>query len=55
MNYRSEALAARLETGATALADFAAGLSEAEWQTRRPKDGRKVGVVVHHSRQHVSD
>jgi hypothetical protein len=48
MSYRSEALAARLEAGATALAAFAATLSEAEWQTRLPKDGRKVGVVVHH-------
>src|SRR5689334_3150636 len=45
---RSEALAARLEGGATALAAFAAMLSEAEWQTRLPKDGRRVGVVVHH-------
>lgn len=48
MNQRSEALAIRLEKGATALAAFAATLSEAEWQTRLPKDGRKVGVVVHH-------
>lgn len=48
MMSRSEALAARLEAGAKALADFAATLSEAEWQTRVPKDGRKVGVVVHH-------
>src|SRR6266566_2866748 len=48
MNYRSEALAARLEAGATALAAFAATLSETEWQTRLPKDGRKIGVVVHH-------
>jgi hypothetical protein len=47
-NSRSEALAARLEAGATALAAFAASLSETEWQTRLPKDGRKVGVVVHH-------
>ena len=45
---RSEALAARLEAGATALAMFAATLSEKEWQMRLPKDGRKVGVVVHH-------
>ena len=45
---RSEALAARLEAGAAALAAFAATLSEAEWQTRLPKDGRKIGVVVHH-------
>jgi hypothetical protein len=48
MNKRSEALAARLEAGAAALAAFAGTLSEAEWHTRLPKDGRKVGVVVHH-------
>jgi hypothetical protein len=48
VNSRSEALAARLEAGAAALAAFAATLSETEWQTRLPKDGRKVGVVVHH-------
>ena len=48
MNNRSEVLAARLESGAAALAAFAATLSEAEWQTCVPKDGRKVGVVVHH-------
>ena len=48
MNNRSKALAARLEEGAAALAAFAKTLSEGEWQTRLPKDGRKVGVVVHH-------
>src|SRR5262245_12118858 len=48
MTNRSEALAARLEAGAASLAAFAAGLSEAEWQTIIPHDGRKVGVVVHH-------
>ena len=48
MNNRSEALAARLESGAIALGAFAATLTEAEWQTRVPKDGRKIGVVVHH-------
>jgi len=48
MNNRSEALAARLEAGAKALTAFAATLSEAEWQTRVPHDGRKIGVVVHH-------
>ena len=48
MSYRSEALAARLEAGAAALLSFASALAEAEWQTRLPKDGRKVGVVVHH-------
>ena len=48
VNKRSEALAARLEAGATALASFAATLTEAEWQTPLHKDGRKIGVVVHH-------
>ncbi len=48
MSTRSEALAARLEAGASALAAFAATLSDTEWQTPVPKDGRKVGVVVHH-------
>jgi len=48
MNKRSEVLAARLEAGAAALAAFAATLSDADWQTRLPHDGRKVGVVVHH-------
>ena len=45
---RSEALAVRLEAGASALAAFAASLSETEWKIRLPKDGRSVGVVVHH-------
>src|SRR4029077_5629040 len=31
-----------------ALADFAGGLTDAQWQTRVPQDGRKVGVIVHH-------
>lgn len=48
MNNRSEALAVRLEAGAAALAAFASTFSETEWHTRLPKDGRKVGVVVHH-------
>ena len=45
---RSAALADRLERGAQALMALAEGLSDAEWQTRIPGDGRKVGVVVHH-------
>jgi hypothetical protein len=48
MNQRSEQLAKRLEAGAKALGAFAATLSDAEWQTSVPKDGRTVGVVVHH-------
>src|SRR5207248_9782315 len=44
----SEALATRLEAGAAALGAFANTLSETEWQTRLPNDGRKIWVVVHH-------
>ena len=48
MNKRSNALAERLEQGARALATLANTLTDAEWQTPVPKDGRKVGVIVHH-------
>lgn len=45
---RANALADRLEQGARALADAATVLTETDWQTRIPHDGRKIGVVVHH-------
>src|SRR5438552_10072402 len=45
---RTNALADRLEQGAEALATLASALTDTEWQTRVPKDGRKIGVVVHH-------
>jgi hypothetical protein len=45
---RAEQLAERLEQGANALASFADALTEAQWQSRLPHDGRKIGVVVHH-------
>src|SRR4051794_38585751 len=45
---QAQTLAERLEHGAAALMDFASGLSDADWNARIPKDGRKVGVVVHH-------
>ena len=48
MSVKANALADRLEQGARALAALASALTEAQWQTRIPKDGRKVGVVVHH-------
>lgn len=50
MNYRSEALAACLEAGATALAAFAATLSESEWQTRFPKGGRELTLLAERAR-----
>src|SRR3954452_15377438 len=48
MSQRSAALAERLQQGARALASFAGALTSAEWHTRVPKDGRKIGVIVHH-------
>lgn len=48
MGKRADALADRVEQGAATLARFAAGLTEQEWKTRLPGDGRMVGVVVHH-------
>ena len=48
MSKRANVLADRLEHGARALAAFASALTDTEWQARLPRDGRKVGVVVHH-------
>jgi hypothetical protein len=45
---QANALADRLEQGARALAALASSLTDAQWQTRIPHDGRKIGVVVHH-------
>jgi len=44
---RAKALADRLEQGARMMATFASALTEAEWRTRVPRDGRKVAVIVH--------
>ncbi len=48
MSQRTNALADRLEQGARALATFASALTDSEWQTRVPRDGRTVGIIVHH-------
>ena len=48
MSQRAQALASRIEQGADALATFVRTLSDAEWKVRVPKDGRPVGVIVHH-------
>lgn len=48
MSKRANAIAERIEQGAEALAVFSESLSEAEWQTVVPNDGRTVGVLVHH-------
>lgn len=47
MSRRAELLAERLEAGAALLGEFAQGLTEIEWNTR-VRDGRTVGVIVHH-------
>jgi hypothetical protein len=47
-NQRAAALAERLERGASALAELAMTLTEAEWRTTLPGDQRKIGIVVHH-------
>lgn len=47
MNSGAEILARRIEQGAEELAAYVAGLTEEEW--RKPvRDGRSLGVVVHH-------
>ena len=48
MSSRANALAERLEQGARELAAFTLTLTDAEWRSRIPNDGRKIGVVVHH-------
>jgi hypothetical protein len=47
MGKRGEVLAGRLEQGAKELESIASALTAAQWQTR-VKDGRKIGVLVHH-------
>jgi len=48
MSTRAALLAQRIEQGAQTLAAFAKGLSDAQWNTVVPPDGRKVGVIIHH-------
>lgn len=47
MGTRAEALATRVKEGTQALATFAEGLSDNDWQTICD-DGRAVGVLIHH-------
>jgi hypothetical protein len=47
-SWRAKALAERLEQGARALEAVAGALTQREWETVIPGDGRTVGVVVHH-------
>jgi hypothetical protein len=48
MGNRSEILAARLEQGVRELTALARTLTDEQWKTKIPHDGRTVGVVVHH-------
>jgi hypothetical protein len=48
MAQRAQALGDRIEEGANALGSFARGLSDADWRVAVPKDGRPIGVIVHH-------
>lgn len=48
MGRRADLLAERIEQGAAALAAFAKDLTDAQWRTVVPKDGRTVGVTIHH-------
>ena len=45
---RANALAERLEQGANARAASSTALTDKEWKSRIPGDGRKIGVVIHH-------
>ena len=48
MSKRAEALAQRIEQGAQALAGYAKELTDAQWRTNVPPDGRPAGVIIHH-------
>ena len=45
---RAQELADRLERGARLLILLATRLTEAQWRIRVPRDGRTVGLIVHH-------
>jgi hypothetical protein len=48
MSTNANQLADRVNEGAALLASFARDLSDAQWRTIVPPDGRTVGVIVHH-------
>jgi hypothetical protein len=48
MGTRAEALAQRIELGAKTLEAYAQALSDAEWTTPIPPDGRTAGVIINH-------
>jgi hypothetical protein len=48
MGQRANALAARIEQGAAALAAYAEGLTDEQWRSTIPPDGRTAGVIINH-------
>jgi len=48
MSQRTEALATRLEQGATQLSAYAQSLNPRQWAAPVAEEGRSVGVLVHH-------
>ena len=48
MSKRAARLAERIEQGAAALVAYAQGLSDTQWSTVVPSDGRQVGTIIHH-------
>lgn len=48
MSLVANQLADRIQEGATTLANFARELTDAQWRIIVPRDGRTVGVLVHH-------
>lgn len=48
MGARAEALAQRIEQGAKTLEAYAQELTDAQWTTVVPPDGRTAGVMIHH-------
>jgi hypothetical protein len=48
MHGRAAMLAQRIEQGADQLAEYAQGLSDDQWRTVIPPDGRQAGVIIHH-------
>lgn len=48
MSIVANQLADRIQEGASTLANFARELNDAQWKVVVPRDGRTVGVIVHH-------
>lgn len=48
MSTRAAQLANRIEEGAATLGAYAKKLSDTQWRTVIPRDGRTAGVLVHH-------